>query len=656
MKQSTIINKTLVLFIVSVLSIAAIATLFLPDTTGKYTYAIDTFSDYDELRSFLADVNNQSSHSFYIGMDDAKSGSGRQNIVMESSSSDSAPTGSTDYSETNIQVTGIDEPDIVKTDGTYLYVISSPHIYIVNAYPAEESRLLSTINFNESTYLYGMFINDDTLIIFYERYSQPMHYEEKASAELSYYQPMFPKTAVKIYDISDRYNPILENTIEIDGSYYDARMIDDMIYLLSIEYAYDLYPVIQGNQTLRVPELTIDNDAAMIDPDSIYYVDVPDKVDTMTHVISFDVTNPSEVEQKSFLLGHSQTMYVSHQAIYLASNHYEYTPGFFTMTSSSEASTIIHKISIENDIEYIAQGEVPGTILNQFSMDEHDGYFRIATTIGTIWNQEDQSTNNIFILDEDLTQISSIEDIAPGERIYSARFMGERAYLVTFKKIDPFFTINLSDPLNPEILGKLKIPGYSDYLHPFDDNHIIGIGKETVEALGEEKNMRNLDFAWYQGVKMAIFDVTDVSNPTELSKVIIGDRGTSSPALYDHKAFLFDREKELLVIPVSLYEIPEDIKEQYDNYTGSTYGEFTFQGAYVYEVTLNEGFTLKGTISHLEESEMMKSGFYPAYDSSITRSVYIDDVLYTISSSTIGVHHLDDLSEITMVSLHEKAS
>ena len=286
-------------------------------------------------------------------------------------------------------------------------------------------------------------------------------------------------------------------------------------------------------------------------------------------------------------------------------------------------------------------------------MDEYDGFFRIATTIGHSWSSDTQSTNNIYILDEALQRISEIEDIAPGEEIYSARFMGERAYLVTFKKIDPFFTIDLSDPYHPEILGKLKIPGYSDYLHPYDEDHIIGIGKETVEPLEEEQEWRNIDFAWYQGLKIALFDVSDFDNPQEIAKVVIGDRGTDSPALSDHKAFLFDKEKELLVIPVSLYTIDNEIKQQQGNYTGSLYGEYTFQGAYVYNLNLEDGFTLQGRVTHMDEDDMLKSGFYPEYASSIMRSLYIEDYLYTISENMVKINDLTDpsLSELAAIGL-----
>jgi len=192
-------------------------------------------------------------------------------------------------------------------------------------------------------------------------------------------------------------------------------------------------------------------------------------------------------------------------------------------------------------------------------------------------------------------------------------------------------------------LGELKIPGYSDYLHPYDENHIIGIGKDSIEA--------SPDFAWYQGVKIALFDVTDFENPKEVSKIIIGDRGTDSPALYDHKAFLFDKEKELLVVPISLYEIDEETKNYYYEESPSMYGSFKFQGAYIYKLNL-DGFTYRGNITHMTESEMSeKDAYWRWYDSDsyITRSLYIDEVLYTISNKMIKMNELSDLNEINSV-------
>jgi uncharacterized secreted protein with C-terminal beta-propeller domain len=295
-------------------------------------------------------------------------------------------------------------------------------------------------------------------------------------------------------------------------------------------------------------------------------------------------------------------------------------------------------------------------------MDEHNGFFRIATTSGNNWGEGSQTSNNIYILDETLNQVSKIENIAPGESIYAARFLGDRAYLVTFVQVDPLFTIDLSDPYNPRILGELKIPGYSEYLHPYDETHIIGIGKEVDPSIDADK-VHTPGAVYYTailGLKLALFDVSDIEHPVEEAKVVIGNRGTDSPALYDHKAFLFDREKELLVIPVSLYEIPQDVLESV-NESGITefesdWGQFTFQGAYVYQLSLESGFEYKGRITHQtpEEIQQQTNEYYWYWGSSstdITRTLFIGDALYTISDSMVKMNNLQDLSEIASVSL-----
>jgi uncharacterized secreted protein with C-terminal beta-propeller domain len=306
--------------------------------------------------------------------------------------------------------------------------------------------------------------------------------------------------------------------------------------------------------------------------------------------------------------------------------------------------------------------EAPGHILNQFSMDEYDSHFRIATTVGDVWSPTGQmqpSRNNVYIFADDLTMSGKIEDIAPGETIYSARFMGARGYLVTFKRVDPLFVLDLSNPSNPQILGKLKIPGYSDYLHPYDENHIIGIGKEVDESIDADKvhTENAVYFTAIQGIKMAMFDVTDVTNPVEMYKVVIGDRGTDSYALNDHKAFLFDKEKNLLVVPILLAEIPEEKKNQ-TNHEWPVEGEFTFQGAYVYDLTLENGFQFKGRITHYDDNQtFMKAGYYYFDDDySVKRSLYIGDILYTISGMKIKLNSLADLSEINQLVFSKKAS
>lgn len=221
--------------------------------------------------------------------------------------------------------------------------------------------------------------------------------------------------------------------------------------------------------------------------------------------------------------------------------------------------------------------------------------------------------------------------------------MDERCYLVTFKKVDPFFVIDMSNPAKPEILGALKITGYSNYLHPYDENHIIGIGKETVEA-------EQGTFAWYQGVKISLFDVSNVSAPIEEGKpYVIGNRGTDSPVLQDHKALLFDKSKNLLAMPVLVAEIdpakyPSDVPDY-------TYGDYVWQGAYVFNITEN-GITLRGKITHIENlDEFKKSGYYFSSPYMIKRCLYIENVLYTVSDKKIQMNNLTDLTKIGEVVL-----
>jgi len=651
--------KGIVVVILLIITGAASTTLLLPTVESQFSYEVNVFQNYDELFKFYEDTASEE-NTYYYSFDMMVRNDGvlapQAETLGSSDGSNSAAKSSDEsssYSSTNVQVEGVDEPDIVKTDGTYVYIVSTQQLYIVKAYPPSTSKIMSTISFDNYT-VSNMFINDDYLIVFGTPYDMPVydHYEKIDEPSIAPYYYYEPSTKIMIFDLNDISDPKEIKTIEMDGYYFNARMIGDFVYVISIQNNYNIYPLMEENESYAIPTITVDNITHKIPANDIYYIDSPEAIETTTHIASIALLDMT-VTQKTFLLGSSQSLYASTKNIYLASTHYAHQPFLLTSLSLSENDQmmIIHKISVDGtDIFYEGKGEVPGRILNQFSMDEYDGYFRIATTSGNNWGEGQQTSNNIYVLDENLKQVGSIEQIAPGEEIYSARFMGEKAYLVTFKKIDPFFTIDLSDPYDPQILGKLKIPGYSDYLHPLDENHIIGIGKDTVEAL-EEEEWRNIDFAWYQGLKIALFDVSDFENPVELSKVIIGDRGTDSPALYDHKAFLFDSEKNLLVIPVSLYEIDEDVKQKNGNYTGNIYGEFTFQGAYVYDLTVENGFKLKGKISHLSDEDMQKSGFYPLYKKSITRTLYIEDFLYTISQGMMKINDIDTLDQQASISL-----
>jgi uncharacterized secreted protein with C-terminal beta-propeller domain len=295
--------------------------------------------------------------------------------------------------------------------------------------------------------------------------------------------------------------------------------------------------------------------------------------------------------------------------------------------------TIIHKISLdEENLEYSAKGYVPGNLLNQFSMDEYDGKFRVATTNEYYsHNTGNVRYNAVYILDENLKTVGSLDKIALDESIFSARFMGDRLYLVTFERIDPFFVIDLSEN-TPKILGELKIPGFSNYLHPYDKDHIIGIGRDTIE---KDNRVRQL------GIKLALFDVSDVSNPIVVDEVVIGTKRTDSMALDDHRAFLFDKNKDILSIPI--HGRADTLDE------GDISRNEQWYGFYVYGLDATVGFDFKGRIQH-----SVGDNSWP-YSYTSPRSFYIEDVLYTISDVYLKMNYLQDIdNEINSIKLDER--
>jgi uncharacterized secreted protein with C-terminal beta-propeller domain len=521
-----------------------------------------------------------------------------------------------DYSGTNIQVAGVDEADIVKTDGRYIYLSRLNTVYIIKAYPAEEAKLLTKIRFDVE--VNDLFVAGDKLVVFTMGYSRV--FASKAGGVSP--MPMISTTTVYFYNISDRVNPVRERTYEAEGGYMATRMIGEYVYVVSQKGAW-VY-----NGVLDLPAYTENGKPYLIPATSIYYYNGTDPHYAYTTVASINAQKPKDpVTSKTFLLGSSSTVFCSANYLYLTTGGY--------------SSTGVHKIKLDNgNIEGIADGSVPGWVLNQFSMDESNNYFRIATTTGHAWGVS-TSKNNVYILDADLKIVGRLEDLAPGEQIYSARFMEDRLYLVTFKKVDPLFVIDLKDPTAPKVLGKLKIPGYSNYLHPYDETHIIGLGKEAIDS---EKG----NFAWYQGVKLSLFDVSDVANPREVAKLEIGNRGTDSPALSDHKAFLFSREKNLLVIPILEARIDPSIYG--GRVQANIYGDYVYQGAYVFQIS-TEGIQLRGRITHLKGDELLKSGYWFSSEYSVYRCLYIGENLYTISGGMVKINSLSDLSELKAIPL-----
>jgi len=637
---------------VLLLSMIAAVNHFIPnelEPTVEAQARLNTFSSYEELENFI-NASKQNDYPQYYGWSvpwlwNAPARSSPA-FTLSAESANIPVSDVPEYSTTNIQVAGVDEADIVKTDGEYIYIVSGQDITIIKAYPTEEAQIVSKIHLNGT--VQGIFINGNRLAIFEDTGNYPACRIVSETVGIYETYTYITRTAIRVYDVTEKANPISTRNVTIDGNYLNSRMIGDYTYGITTELAiqwfyaqpqpYTSYS--QSHSEIVLPRISDGNRNVTVQPTEIYYTNISDKFETYTTVVSVNLQNDlEEPVHKTFLIGSGSNTYVSQNNIYLTFSTYAHWN-----TGYANQKTYIHRIHIENgQIEgNFSSGQVPGYALNQFSMDENNGYFRIATTTGEVWSTgETMAQNHVYTLNSNMETIGKLENLAPGEKIHSARFMGNRAYLVTFKKIDPLFVLDLSDPFAPRVLGELKITGYSDYLHPYDENHIIGIGKETREGEGG-------NFAWYQGIKISLFDVTDVTAPRELAKYEIGDRGTDSPVLSDHKAFLFDKARNLLVIPVTVAQI--DPTKYPGEVPAWVYGQPTWTGAYVFRITLEGGLEFRGGITHVEGSLEPYSYNWSQY--TVKRSLYIDDVLYTLSDSKLKMNSLTTLTTINEIKLN----
>jgi len=555
---------------------------------------LETFSSYEELENFLK-TNIKQAKNFGEQYSSTFSRGGE---VM-SLDAEAAPA----HSTTNIQVAGVDEADIVKTDGEYLYVVSSNNVYILKAHPPRQAKVLSKITLNE-TYNVNIYVNGSKLAVLGNHF-----------APIGTYYTYTGEASIKIYDISDKTSPDLTRNLSLNGTLSGSRMIGNYIYATANQLA------VQSNNNktdfVILPKISLGDTVKEVQATEIRYINVPDVSYYFTTVIAVNIINDAqEPTHETFLTGSTACMYVSQSNMYLA------VPNTSIWLLSAEISgtqdkTFIYRVRLDEEkIVCEAEGSVSGYVLNQFSMDEYNGFFRIATTKWT----NTGSQNNLFVLNMSLNIVGELPNLAPSERIYSARFMSDRCYLVTFKQVDPFFVIDLSNPTEPKVLGYLKIPGFSGYLHPYDENHIIGIGKQD------------------NNVKLSLFNVTNVTAPTETAKFIVSGDWSDSTVLTDHKAFLFDESKQLLVLPVSI----DFIKVKDNEYYTTNY----WQGAYVFNITLSDGFALRGNVAHQENGV---GGWESSYQ--VKRALYIENVLYTMSDKKIKINSLEDLALLKEIEL-----
>lgn len=541
-----------------------------------------------------------------------------------------------DYSQTNVQETGVDEADVVKTDGEYLYsyvyknsYTRGPTIFITDAQDMKVTSkiILEDMNVNEF-YLSGDYLvtvgygyaeipitpstiveeTDDTIIKEAEKagatYSQDW-------SEADIYRNSTVQAVV--YDVSNKAQPKKVRTFNQDGDYISSRVKDGVLYLVSTRW---IYPDFTNKNTPMSEMVPIVYDGAsgaakLIPADQIAVA--PKSQDYNYAIVSsLDIKGGGAKTQA--VLGGGQGIYMSNDNLYVYYTTYNdrVTSDQQTKNFGSYSGTNIIKFAVNGlSVNLKETAYVDGYTDGQFAFSEHQGNLRVATTAELLTGY---SSNNVYVLDQNMKQIGKLEDLAPGERIYSVRYMDDMAYVVTFRETDPLFAIDLSDPTSPKVMGQLKIPGFSEYLHPIDDHTLIGIGQDTdINQWGGVSTT---------GLKVSMFDVSDPLNPRELHVYNLGVEGSYSEALYNHKAVMFNLKRNLMAFPASVANT--------SGYSQNAY--------YVLSYSVTDGFELKKSITHGEADTY--NGF-----NEVNRGQYIGNILYTFSPEQIVSYDMDAFTE-----------
>lgn len=550
----------------------------------------------------------------------------REDESAQSSASEDKATANNE-STTNNQVEGVEEGDIVVVKDGFIYTAKDQSITVVNAKDPKNLKMATSIKLKESQYISKLALYDNLLIVIGDQYI------EKARTAM---------VTASFYDISNPSNPKHVRDVGQEGFLQDIRITKDTLYLIG--NMYPNYWMLQEDNKTDLKPKTFDSMAGTeyknlpLEKISI----LPNTMDgTYSLITAVDLKNGAKTTANTKgYLGGSSGLYMSENALYLTTPMYESNNEVSSEKRVMDmiwlprsADTQIFKWNVDGTtLNFAGSTEVKGTVLNQYSMDEYKGNFRIFTTEGNTWDEKSTSYNHLFILDEHLKTLGSVKDMAPGEKIYSARFMGEKAYVVTFKQVDPLFVIDVANPKKPTVLGELKIPGFSNYLHPLDETHLIGIGYDTEQRY-DSYTKRN--FTVTTNMKMSLFDVSDFRNPKEQSTVKIGGKGSSSEVQYNPKALFRNKEFNYFGFPVVLYETGKGDEVVYQG-----------QGAQIYEITAEKGIVLKGNIINRNNDES-----YENWEQVVQRVVYIDDTLYTIARNEVKSYQLNDFKPLDTLTI-----
>lgn len=542
------------------------------DFAGEVKEGIEPIAHPDNYREVFKYIK-----AYHDRMKMCDNGKGRDSVIKEDAffetSKDSTAYTGYSYSETNVRTEGVSEGDIVKTDGKYLYILkyTMNQIAIVDV-RGEEMKEVSGIQFEKGTQICEFYIEDGKLI------ALGTDYEESVNGQT--------ETMIVTYDISDPANIKEAGTVTQSGNYDSSRIADGYLYVFSNFYAVSDCGVYETE--LYIPK----SDGELIPKEDIllplrkegcgYYV-----------VASVDLKKPDEIKDSKGIFHNGGLTYVSSENIYLCETSYDKNKGTITY---------IRKIAYK-DGKLIgkASGEIPGRLESSFSIDEYDGYLRMVVTKDNAEVPTEIKTSNaVYVLDEKLKIVGSIENLAEDEKIYSARFMEDTAYFVTYRQVDPLFSVDLSDPVKPEIIGSLKIPGFSEYLHPYGDGILLGIGMDMDEE-GVTSN----------GIKLSMFDISNPSDVKEVHKLVL-PQVYGSPAMSNYKAVLIDTEKNM--IGFSAYS---------DN-----------EKYYIFSYDKEKGFC-----KCMEEGVNNTSGL-------ITKGLYISDKLYVVGGNIIEAYKIPSYEKV----------
>ena len=536
------------------------------------------------------------------------------------------------FSQTNTQVQGVDEADIVKTDGKYIYVLNpyEGRVEIVLANKGNPQKVSEicwereerSTDGNSSSYKTAreMFVKNNRLVIISIVDSKTKNGQKYGSLR---------RAVTQVYNIEAPENPTLIKSFNQTGNYISSRLIENNLFVFTTQSFYNkpseeekqtyLPYVGEGEELSPIPEKNICAFNGDVDPS--YFI-----------ALSVDI-NSATIKDKKAVLGAGETVYVNNNSIYAAANQYS---AWYKNENPEENTDITRllKLKIEKGVlRFAADGKVKGTILNQFSMDEYNGYFRIVTTVReyipvssetskdksavsssaqTVFTDDirvsGKQTNALYVLNDRLQTVGKMENIAPDERVYSVRFNGDIGYFVTFRQVDPLFSVDLSNPANPKILSALKIPGFSEYLHPFGKGLLLGIGMEADSETG-----RTL------GAKLSMLDVSDPKAVYEKTKHLAPCEQTYIGAENGHKTVMVNEAKNIIAFSGVDYDTVST-KSYYSYYV---YGYSS--GKFVQKAVLEGG------------------GPY-------TRGLYIGDVFYVCSNEKITAYNMNDFSKIGSVS------